>query len=124
MNNNLYESLGILEEEIVDLAWNENNWHVKPVYNYSSDGKIQSLTFEIEGFVSHKNPPKNYPKDKTQYADPKNYKYPLNNEKRVRAAWSYINMPKNQKGYSSSELAAIKARIKKAGKKYGITFSD
>jgi HK97 family phage prohead protease len=58
------------------------------------------------------------------YADPKNHKYPINNESRVRAAWSYINMPKNQKGYTPEEVASIKAKIKAAGKKYGIQFSD
>jgi len=58
------------------------------------------------------------------YADPKNHKYPINTESRVRAAWSYINMPKNQKGYTPEEVASIKAKIKAAGKKYGIEFSD
>src|ERR1700758_889541 len=57
-----------------------------------------------------------------EYADPKNHKYPINNEARVRAAWSYINMPKNQKGYTAAEVAGIKGRIKAAGKKYGIQF--
>ena len=59
-----------------------------------------------------------------EYADPKNHKYPINNEERVRAAWSYINMPKNQESYTPEEVAAIKAKIKAAGKKYGIQFED
>lgn len=54
------------------------------------------------------------------YADPKNGKYPIDTEEHVRAAWSYINMPKNQTGYSADELAAIKGRIKSAAKKFGI----
>lgn len=63
------------------------------------------------------------------YADPKNQKYPLKkdgklNEKRVKAAWSYINMPKNQKGYDADELAAIKKKIKSAAKELGIEISD
>lgn len=79
----------------------------------------------IEGkIITHKSPPKDYPKDKDKYADPKNYKYPVDSSERVRAAWSYINMPKNQKGYSSSEIAEIKSRIKRAGKKFGIEFKD
>lgn len=57
-----------------------------------------------------------------EYADPKNHKYPINNEERVRAAWSYINMPKNQDGYTPEEVAGIKAKIKAAGEKYGIHF--
>lgn len=56
-----------------------------------------------------------------KYADEKNGKYPIDTKEHVKAAWSYINMPKNQKGYSSTELASIKAKIKSAAKKFGIT---
>jgi hypothetical protein len=58
------------------------------------------------------------------FADAKNKKYPLDSEQHVRAAWSYINMPKNAAKYSSGDVATIKAKIKAAGKKYGITFND
>jgi HK97 family phage major capsid protein/HK97 family phage prohead protease len=58
------------------------------------------------------------------YADPKNGKYPIDTKAHVRAAWSYINMPKNQKSYSSDELSAIKSRIKAAAKKFGIEIND
>jgi len=58
------------------------------------------------------------------YADPTNKKYPLDSETHVRAAWSYINMPKNAQKYSSKDVAAIKGRIKAAGKKYKIDFSN
>src|ERR1700752_2294382 len=75
-----------------------------------------------EAFVTHKSPPKDYPKKKVEYADPKNYKYPVDSAERVRAAWHYINMPKNQKGYSPSQVAAIKSRIKRAGHKFGVHF--
>lgn len=51
-----------------------------------------------------------------EYADEKNKKYPVNTPKRIRAAWSYINMPKNQKGYSDDEVKAIKAKIVSAWK--------
>lgn len=63
------------------------------------------------------------------YADP-GYKtdgkkrYPINNADKVRAAWSYINMPKNQSGYTSSQVKAIKGRIKAAAKKFGVDISD
>lgn len=85
-----------------------------------TNGKIE----ELQGFVSHKSAPKGYPKDKSKYADEKRFKYPVDTESRVRAAWSYINMPKNQKGYSSEELKTIKEKIKSAGKKFGIEFND
>ena len=59
-----------------------------------------------------------------KYADP-GYKegvkrYPIDTEAHARAAWSYINMPKNQSGYSSEELASIKGRIKAALKRFGV----
>lgn len=54
------------------------------------------------------------------YADTKNHKYPINTEEHVRAAWSYIHMPKNQKGYSPDEVATIKKRISAKAKHYGI----
>jgi hypothetical protein len=59
-----------------------------------------------------------------KYADEKNKKYPIDSEAHVRAAWSYINMPKNAAKYSSEDVKTIKGRIKAAGKKYGIDFSD
>src|SRR4029077_9725945 len=59
-----------------------------------------------------------------KYADEKNKKYPIDSEAHVRAAWSYINMPKNAGKYSSEDAKTIKGRIKAAGKKYGIDFSD
>lgn len=58
-----------------------------------------------------------------EYADEKNKKYPLDKE-HVHAAWSYINMPKNAAKYSAEELAAIKGRIKRAAKKFGMEISE
>jgi hypothetical protein len=58
------------------------------------------------------------------YADPVNKAYPIDSEKHVRAAWSYLNMPKNAAKYSAKDVATMKGRIKAAGKKYGIDFSD
>ncbi len=63
------------------------------------------------------------------YADPGHQpdgkkRYPLDSEEHCRAAWSYISMPKNAAKYTADQLAKIKARIKSAGKRYGITFAD
>jgi hypothetical protein len=62
------------------------------------------------------------------YADPGyqsdgKARYPLDSEDHCRAAWSYINMPKNASKYSSSQLAAIKGRIRAALKRYGAQIS-
>jgi hypothetical protein len=54
------------------------------------------------------------------YADEKNHKYPINTESHVRAAWSYIHMPKNHKGYSADEVSAIKEKIAAKAKHFGI----
>ena len=45
------------------------------------------------------------------FADAKNKKYPLDTAAHIRAAYSYINMPKNAGKYSSDEVAQIKAKI-------------
>lgn len=52
-----------------------------------------------------------------KFADPVNKKYKLDTEAQIRAAWSYIGMPKNQKKYSAGEVSAIKRRIVSAWKK-------
>jgi HK97 family phage prohead protease len=69
------------------------------------------------------------PKSQVSYADPgyqadKKARYPLDSADHCKAAWSYINMPKNAAQYSSEHLAAIKGRIKAALKRYGVTVSE
>ena len=59
-----------------------------------------------------------------EYADKENSKYPINNEERIRAAWSYINMPKNAEKYSSDKLSIIKGHIKAAAEKRGINIAE
>lgn len=55
-----------------------------------------------------------------EYADEEDHKYPINTEAHVRAAWSYIHMPKNQHGMSPEKVSAIKHKIAAKAKKYGI----
>lgn len=69
------------------------------------------------------------PKSQVTYADPGyqsdgKARYPLDSEDHCRAAWSYINQADNAAMYTSAQLSAIKSRIKAAGRKYGITFSE
>lgn len=69
------------------------------------------------------------PASQAHYADPGyqpdgKKRYPLDSEAHCRAAWSYINMPKNAAKYSAEDLAKVKARIMAAGHKYGIQFAD
>lgn len=62
------------------------------------------------------------------YADPGyrdgKKRYPLDSAAHVRAAWSYINMPRNADKYSAEQLSEIKDRIKAAAKKFGVEISD
>ena len=55
-----------------------------------------------------------------KFADPVNNKYPIDTAKHIRAAWSYINHPKDAAKYGKEEVAKIKRRIKSAAKKAGI----
>ncbi len=72
---------------------------------------------------------KTKPYGNVTYADPGyqedgKKRYPIDTEAHVRAAWSYINMPKNAKKYSPEHLASIKAKIRSAAKKFGIEISS
>lgn len=68
----------------------------------------------------------NKPYGNVAYADPKNGKYPIDTKKHVKAAWAYINMPKNADTYplNGVSLASVKAKIKAAAKKFGIDISE
>jgi hypothetical protein len=58
-----------------------------------------------------------------KYADPTNKKYPIDNEKHIRAAHSYINHPDNAAKYSKEDVTKIKKRIDDAAKEHGIEVS-
>ena len=60
------------------------------------------------------------------YADPKNGAYPIDTAAHAKAAWSYINMPKNAAKYPRNgvTLAEVKARIRAACRKFGIQISQ
>jgi len=68
------------------------------------------------------------PYGSVSYADPGYHdgvaRYPINTKAHVKAAWSYINMPKNAAKYTSEQLKLIKGRIRAAAKRLGIQISD
>ena len=69
------------------------------------------------------------PYGNVEYADPgyqsdKQHRYPIDTEEHARAAWSYINKGHNASQYSSEDLAKVKARIKRACKKFGIDIGE
>jgi len=55
-----------------------------------------------------------------EFADPVNNKYPIDTEKHVRAAWSYIHQADNAAKYKKHEVELIKSRIVKAAKRFDI----
>jgi hypothetical protein len=64
-----------------------------------------------------------------QYADPgyqadKRKRYPLDTEKRVKAAWSYINKDENAAKYKKTQLNKVRGAIKAAMKKLGIKATE
>ena len=66
------------------------------------------------------------PYGNVEYADPKNGKYPINTKEKAKAAWAYINMPKNAAKYplNGVTLSEVKGRIVAACKKFGIDVSQ
>ncbi len=62
------------------------------------------------------------------YADPgyreNKKRYPIDTPEHIRAAWSYINVPKNHKGYTPEQVETIKGRIKAAAEKAGVEISS
>ncbi len=55
-----------------------------------------------------------------QFADPTNKKYPIDTDKHIRAAWSYIHHDNDAAKYSPDDVAKIKHRIETAAKQHGI----
>lgn len=58
------------------------------------------------------------------YADPGyqsdgKKRYPLDTDAHVRAAWSYINMPKNAAKYKGAQVSSMKSKIRAAMKRVG-----
>lgn len=72
---------------------------------------------------AHRTPPKGYPSDRDQYADPATYTYPIDTAEHVRAAISYFSKPKNAARYTSAEQAAMWRRIRQAARRFGIRMS-
>ena len=83
-----------------------------------------SLTVDGTEFAADKTPYGDVKYADPGYQDDGIKRYPLDSEEHCRAAWSYINMPKNAAKYSPEELDQIKGRIKEALKKYGVQVSE
>ena len=84
--------------------------------------KLSKIPKEKE--TGHKSAPKGYPEKAKMYADPVNFKYPIDSEEHARAAWSYIHQARNRKSYSKEELKSMENRIRKALNKYGVDIEE
>jgi hypothetical protein len=69
-------------------------------------------------------PPRNYPTDPEQYADPQNYMYPLDKPIRAKLARRYFDESRNRSKYTEEERLFIDTRIDGALKRFGITADE
>jgi hypothetical protein len=77
-------------------------------------GLVMKTSIGPNGEVIVKAAPKPY--GDVEYADPAEGKYPIDTEEHIRAAWNYVNKPKNA-GILGSKLSSIKSKIISAWKK-------
>lgn len=80
------------------------------------EGELQKRSKKVTD--SNKTPPKGYPTDKNQYADPDNYKYPIDKD-HIKAAASYFNHDgeKEKGGYTDEQWDSIGKKIAAAASK-------
>jgi hypothetical protein len=90
---------------------------------HNAVAKLTKAIEEKEG--GHKSKPGKYENVETrEFADTKNYSYPLDSHEHVRAAISYFAMPKNHGKYDEADRKTIARKIVSAANKYKINISD
>jgi hypothetical protein len=117
----------VVDESAVDDT-NLTDADLQKLMNMSRPTRPRALDRIVALAAAKASDKKDKPYGDVTYADP-GYKggtkrYPINTAAHVRAAWSYINQEKNQKDYTSAQIATIKAKIKSAAKKFNITITD
>lgn len=91
---------------------------IKKSITTKENGKTYTTSKESE----RRTPPKGYPKDTTEYLDPKNLKYPVDTEKHVRAAMSYFSA--NQGDYPAEQRKKMWGKLIRRAKELGIEVSE
>lgn len=110
---------GVDERELLEIRCHELSTVTFPAYTNTAVSMRDAVTAARETAPEEfRDAPKPY--GDVKYADQANGKYPIDTKAHVKAAWSYINMPKNAAKYAASKLAKIKAAIKAAAAKFGI----
>lgn len=97
---------------------------MQAIYKLADSGQLEALDpAELDeaepiekAAIAHKegepkSPPKGYPTDKSQYADPQNYSWPIDKPSRIRSAMAYYNAGKGKNTYSDEEWATIGRKI-------------
>lgn len=97
------EELSLEERSSVSLEIRSNT-------DEMDDGTFDFISRAVK--YANKSAPKGKPESKTQYADPENYKYSID-EGHIRAAVAYFNHPGQQEkgGYSDGQWSAIGHKI-------------
>jgi hypothetical protein len=75
----------------------------------ATDAEVtKALPREQEG--GRKHPPRGYPEDPEEYADPRNFKYPID-RRHIRPAIQFYNAGKGRESYSAEEWRTVGQRI-------------
>lgn len=85
--------------------------------------KKYGISPKPDGHLTKPKEYENIPED--EFADPVNYKYPIDNEEHVRGALTYFNQPAKREagGYTTEEAAKILEKIIRKALNLGITVS-
>ena len=85
--------------------------------------KKYGISPKPDGHLTKPKEYENIPED--EFADPVNYKYPIDNEEHVRGALTYFNQPQKREagGYTTEEAAKILEKIIRKALSLGITVS-
>lgn len=95
------------------------------LYRTTEDAHDEEVT-AVSAAAAKDDPKKPY--GDVEYADPGYQsdgvkRYPLDTETHIRAAWAYINMPRNASKYSREDLRKVRAKIAAAMRKLGVDVS-
>lgn len=88
-----------------------------PACTCCDDCTLQNLEKAVDG-NGRKSPPKGYPKNKSQYAGPASFSFPVDSKARTRSAMAYYNAGKGKSNHSESEWASIGSKIAAAANKF------
>lgn len=120
---------GVDDADVRHARQPEESEHVPfPITESAPDAVLTALAVEAAEPLKSGQPAAPQTKA-SRYADPgyqpdKAKRYALDSKEQAKAAWAYINVPKNAKLYTAAQLKRIKGRIKAALRKFGVEISS